>query len=530
MDRDHLAELLLVLSPAAAVFTAPFTKVEESFTLHAARDLLLHGVSRDTIAQYDHVEFPGAVPRTFVGPALLAGASYPWVKLASMLGLLHDGLDVQILIRLVLAFVSSLSLIFLSRRVRSAFGGRLARYFLAITASQFHLSFWTSRTVPNMIAFPIVQIAIALLVVPPSAVPSKAANRLTLFAFTLLTFATVVLRLELAALLVPLALEQLVRGTIGFLPLVLCGIGSALASLVLTVLVDSFFWQRPSGELFWPEGSSFWFNVIQGKASEWGTSPFYTYFLLTLPKLLLLALPFALLSLFVDRRARRLCVPSLVFVGLLSALEHKEWRFIAYIVPALNVCAASGIHAVGALFASRALRRYCLTAVVLSNLVFLAFGLGASRGNYPGGIAIRKLEALVHTRSGEVGTLNAHVSAQAAMNGASNFVLHDGQLAPTRSWYLSKSTTTTTDDPNLKFSKSESRELDSPVAFARASPAFDYLVVDATDSTYPEVWEQDARWRKVDEVEGFGGIGKFWRGETMGFKKSKQVAIIERVQ
>lgn len=45
----------------------------------------------------------------------------------------------------------------------------------------------------------------------------------------------------------------------------------------------------------------------------------------------------------IDRRARRIGYPSLAFIALLSILKHKEWRFIVYVVPALNVCAASGI-------------------------------------------------------------------------------------------------------------------------------------------------------------------------------------------
>lgn len=78
---------------------------------------------------------------------------------------------------------------------------------------------------------PAVQVAIGSLIVPPTLVPTKTTPKLPLFAFALLTFATVIFRLELAALLVPLALEQLVRGTASFVPLVLTGLGSAAISL-----------------------------------------------------------------------------------------------------------------------------------------------------------------------------------------------------------------------------------------------------------------------------------------------------------
>lgn len=75
------------------------------------------------------------------------------------------------------------------------------------------------------------QLALALLIAPPTAKSKRSEAKAPFVAFGILTFATIVLRLELGALLGAFALEQLVRGTVGLIPLVAVGIVTALASL-----------------------------------------------------------------------------------------------------------------------------------------------------------------------------------------------------------------------------------------------------------------------------------------------------------
>lgn len=62
------------------LFVAPYTKVEESFHVQATHDILAHGLpygNEIDRSNYDHFEFPGAVPRTAVGASILAGLLSP---------------------------------------------------------------------------------------------------------------------------------------------------------------------------------------------------------------------------------------------------------------------------------------------------------------------------------------------------------------------------------------------------------------------------------------------------------------------
>lgn len=126
------------------------------------------------------MSFPGAVPRSFVGPVLVASIVRPVLVLfralvprleASRANLIVQSIGKQpnisttsgcsSLTSWVLAAVRTavlvpnlVSLGFLGHRVRRAFSNEVAALALLFSATQFHLSFYMSRTLPNMVAFP----------------------------------------------------------------------------------------------------------------------------------------------------------------------------------------------------------------------------------------------------------------------------------------------------------------------------------------------------------------------------------------
>lgn len=448
MGRQNLIDKAFsLLFPALIVFhllVAPYTKVEESFNIQAAHDVLVYGTPTSDVYEklsstYDHFTFPGAVPRTFVGPVLLAGISQPIVALV---GFEHA----QTIVRLVLGLFNAYALSTLKWNIQRAHGRSAARWFALLQTSQFHVMFYASRTLPNMFAFGLTTLAYAH-ILPRSASdrvrnPSGTFGRQRL-AVSLLVFAAVIFRSEVALLLLTLAIYLVAVPLTSVEVLVPPFLISSLMALLISVPLDSYFWQKP----LWPELWGFYYNAVLGSSSAWGVSPWHYYFTSALPRLLLnpltylLLIPTAWRQSSTSQSAKLLTIPSLLFVAIYSLQPHKEARFIFYAVPPLTAAAALGADHIFTRRNKSALLRLASSLLVLSVLASFAASAAmsyVSSLNYPGGEALAHLRLQLEEgrppRGNEpepAGELRVHADVLSCMTGVTLFgTSSGGSVAP----------------------------------------------------------------------------------------------------
>ncbi|KAI9616278.1 hypothetical protein KEM48_005192, partial [Puccinia striiformis f. sp. tritici PST-130] len=91
---------------------SPFTKVEESFNLHAIHDFI-HQPSLSAVAHAgDHLQFPGPLPRTFIGALLIGSIARALLPTLRFIGLVQSKFAEQILVRTILATLNSSSFVY----------------------------------------------------------------------------------------------------------------------------------------------------------------------------------------------------------------------------------------------------------------------------------------------------------------------------------------------------------------------------------------------------------------------------------
>lgn len=245
----------------------------------------------------------------------------------------------------------------------------------------------------------------------------------------------------------------------------------------------------------WPEWRAFYYNTIQGHASDWGISSWHYYFSSALPKLLYnpliytLFIPAALASPATRQRSIDILIPHILFLALYSLLPHKEWRFIIYSIPPITAVAASGASWIWT-------RRYKNLIYGVSSLAMLAsvaacFGasllqLAISSQNYPGGVAMQRLLEIIPKDGSAV---RIHLDNLACQTGATRFLeyrpTNDGgadleSALPSR-WVYDK-----TED--------EERIL-RPEFWIN----FDYVVVEQPERAI-------GKWEIVDQVYAYAGV------------------------
>ncbi|KAE9981522.1 hypothetical protein EG328_011559 [Venturia inaequalis] len=511
MERDevfHCALTGLLIGTILLHLTlAPFTKVEESFNIQATHDIITYGVSASNRtaflrANYDHSEFPGSVPRTFVGACFLSGIA----RVLRFVATVKDGEDSQFLVRGILGLINAASLLSFRNAVAKTFGTTTGNWFVLLQASQFHVMYYASRTLPNMYAFALTNLgfgAFVLAMNPPKA-QSKLFHSRTIF---LTTFAGVIFRSELAVLVFTIATFVLaIHGpkslTSVFDPpgiIIPPGIGGAVLGLIATVSIDSYFWNQFP---IWPEWSSFYYNTILGKSSDWGVSPWHFYFSNALSRLLLnplsylLLIPLALAQPATRSRSIALLLPSLGFVAIYSLLPHKEWRFIIYIIPALTAVSAIGASWIWTRRTKSILYRFLnlflVSSIVASFIASSAFSLISSL-NYPGGDAIVRLKGLTYH---EPGSQRIYVDNLACQTGVTRFL-------------ESRSISSNTGHRKWTFDKTENQTmLLSPTFWDQ----FDYAIVENVERTI-------GKWEVVDTINSFAGVQVVKPSDDLGFGK-----------
>ena len=476
------------------------------------------------------------MPRTFVGAVVLAGLAQPLLQLLEMLPLSVDGTLAQLVVRGILGLGNCAAMLVLSRALAASCGRAAARWYLVLQAAQFHVLFYASRTLPNMFAFFLTTLAFAFLLTPQGAVTAAAGRvRVTL---CLLAVAGVVFRGEVALLLITTSAYLVVAPLASAQQIVRAVALAAGVALLLSVPIDSYFWQtlpRP----FWPELHGFLFNVVDGQASAWGTAPWHYYATSALPRLLLNPASLALIPLALTRRPTRgpaalLTVPALAFVAVYSLQPHKEARFIMYVVPPLTATAALGASQLQTMAGKSVPAQLALATTAGLTLLSLASATGMlllSSLNYPGGEALAALRALVAADPGAASAVVAHADVLACMTGVTLFGSTLGAALPSHHVAVERraAAAAMTGGP---------RTHETEISFASAASTT-HLVVDKTEDARvldPAFWTQfdyllmedpskavGGAWTTVAVVEGYAGVEVLRPGQSLADETSTPV-------
>ncbi|KAI9710231.1 MAG: dolichyl-P-Man:Man(7)GlcNAc(2)-PP-dolichol alpha-1,6-mannosyltransferase [Chrysothrix sp. TS-e1954] len=405
------------------------------------------------------------------------------------------------LVRDILGIANAIALLSFRQAIVQAYGNVAGYWYILLQASQFHVMYYASRSLPNMFAFTLSTLAFQSLILSSFGKRGRRVKRMRL-ALYLLTVAGVIFRSELAIMVATTTLSLVFTKGVSLRRVILpTGIFAALVALLVTVAVDSFFWQRFP---LWPEWIAFRFNTLEGRASEWGTSPWHYYFTNSIPRLmlnpvsLLICLPTALLVKSTRSFSIDILGPLFAYIAVYSVLPHKEWRFIIYTVPGLTGVASAGASWIW----SRKYKSSLHIALCLLLVGSTVASFGASTGllyisslNYPGAVALQRLHDLAH---GSQPHIRVHLDNLSCQTGVTRFLQMSSlsrEAMPMSIW---------------SYDKSEDITKLADDAFWQQ---FDYVLTEhGTNMT--------GQWEHLETIDGFDGISMV--------KESVKASILER--
>jgi alpha-1,6-mannosyltransferase len=332
----------------------------------------------------------------------------------------------------------------------------------------------------------------------PTAEEVQKRQKLGIFLFVI---AGAVFRSEVALLFALQLLQLLIIPRMNLQQMIPAGLESAVIALGISIPVDSYFWQKP----LWPELWGFWYNAIQGKSAEWGTSPYHYYFTSVLLRLLInplslaVLIPLSLMFPGTQRHSRELIIPSILFVAIYSLQPHKESRFIIYVVPPLTAAASLSAAYIWTRRTKAIIYQITSGLIIFSILASFAGStimLLISSLNYPGGEAITAVRTIIsQTQWPETHNswerLFVHVDVLSCMTGVTRFQEIPTMLAEANELPVIDGVPT-----HIVFDKEENEEKLLDPAFWQK---FDYALM-------ADPGKAIGKWEVVDTVFAYAGM------------------------
>lgn len=359
------------------------------------------------------------------------------------------------------------------------FGSATEKWFVLITASQFHFLYYISRPLPN---------TFGLIFVLHALHHCLQGNGMKFVLFS--GVAAIIFRAEVVLLLGIIALMDIAFGKLSFSKVLLASITFGTLILAISVSVDSWFWKRP----LWPEGEVLYFNVYLNKSSQWGVSPWAWYFYSVLPRALFLSLPLAALGVILEPRLLRIAFPAVLFIFFFSFLPHKELRFIIYTFPIFNVASACACQRLWQnrrkSWTSMLLASFVL-AHLIGNLAFTSLMVHISSHNYPGGHALQRLHEIEKSSH-----ISVHIDNYSCQSGVTRF----GELGS--QWVYDKR-----------------EEIDLADA-----EIFDYLLVEKKEASFYQ-----ERFKVMDEIEAYDRVNfNYYKFPPLEIKRKTAICIMKQ--